>query len=143
MCLQELRCAGFLGVIVHCGTNDYDDGEDPITIVERAAAIVTYMLQSNRGTRVAIGRILPRPKDRADPDGGVAKAKRLGETNAMLKKMCKAKGVLFADCIGVVEKKYVLNTKMYSDDMLHLNEDGIERLGLYYQGLASSMMERK
>jgi hypothetical protein len=104
MCLQELRCASFLGVILHCGTNDFDDGENPTVIVERAAAIVNYMQQSNRGVRLAVGRILPRPKDRDEPDGGLAKGESLKLTNAMLKKMCKSKGVLFADCIAVVEK---------------------------------------
>ena len=100
------------------------------------------MLQNHPSTRLAIGIILPRPIDEKDEDGGLAKEERRVETNKQLKKMCRQKGVLFANFRDAALTSETINRKWYARDDLHLNKTGIEALGEYYQGVASTLMER-
>ena len=142
MCLGELNARGFLGLILHVGSNDFSEGVSPEIIVDRTAAIADFMLQNHSATRLAIGIILPRPQDEKDDDGGIAKEQRRAETNKQLKRMCKQKGILFANFKDAALISQNMNRNWYARDDLHLNKEGIDVLGEYYQGVASTLMER-
>ena len=142
MCLGELNATAFLGLILHVGCNDFSEGAAPEIIVDRTVAIVEFMQQYHSSTRLAVGIILPRPVDNNDQDGGVAKERRRAETNRQLKQMCRQKGVLFANFKEAALTCATMNPKWYACDDLHLSQSGVEVLGEYYQGIASTLMER-
>ena len=142
MCLGELNARGFLGLILHVGCNDFSEGVAPEIVVDRTLAIVEYIQQYHRSTRMAVGIILPRPQDEKDDDKGVAKEQRRAETNKQLKVMCRQKGVLFANFKDAAINSTNVSRSWYARDDLHLNKAGIEVLGEYYEGIACSLMER-
>lgn len=142
MCLMELNCRDFLGVILHCGTNDFSEGAPPELVVERTAAIVNFMQQSHPNVKVAVGIILPRPVDTDDKKWGPAKEERRVTTNEQMKRMCRQKRVLYADFQKAARSNDIVQHGWYAKDRLHLNTKGIAALGEYYQGIANTLMDQ-
>jgi hypothetical protein len=137
MCSNELNTTGFLGLILHVGTCDFDDGLSPLEIREKMAACLVYLQHAHPRTKLAVALILPRPQDNS-----VAKEKQRKITNSQLKRLCKEKGVLFANSIDVVRTAKVVDDKLYDDDDLHLGNEAILRIGEFYRGIAATLMDR-
>jgi lysophospholipase L1-like esterase len=138
---MEIKCWNFRGAILHCGTNDFAEGASPEEIVDRIAAIINFMQHTHASVRLAVSIILPRPQDKDDTDGGVAKEERRVATNKLIKRMCKQKHVLFANFCNAALTDATISRAWYAKDRLHLNKKGFEALGEYYQGMAASLMD--
>jgi hypothetical protein len=139
----EVTSKGYLGLILSVGTNEISDGVPAEEILAKTEAILNFMAVTSPSTRMAVSLILPRPQDfDNDPVEGAIREENRRRANGMIKKLCKIRGAIFANSIIAVCTEKVLDLDLYAEDHLHLSDLGIAKIGLYYEGVAASLMER-
>jgi lysophospholipase L1-like esterase len=139
----DLTSRWYMGVIIHGGTNEISDGTPAEIIVQKMTAILNFLEETTPDTKIAVGLILPRPQDfDRDATEGAIKEENRERTNVLLKQLCRDRHVLFANSINCVLTNKQFDINMYSDDHLHLSQDGLDRLKEYYQGVGASLIDR-
>ena len=143
MMAVDVTTKGYLGLILSVGTNEISDGVSAEGILAKVTSILDFMEETSPETRLAVGLILPRPQDfDNDPVEGTFREENRRRANGLLKKLCYQRGAIFANSIVAVRTEKIMDMNLYAEDHLHLSDAGIAKIGIYYQGVAASLMER-
>ena len=111
-------------VIIHCGTNDIDNGNQK-NILKETTALVAKVQKRNTELKFIISSILPRPKDFETTNPIIKRV------NEVLKVWSSSKKhVIFAPTYKTFFKGNQIRTDqvLFDEDKLHLNEQGSLRM---------------
>lgn len=115
-CIKQTKA-----VVLHVGTNNVSDADQPETIVDEMKDLADTIKNINSGAKIIISSILPRRNDRLANNVITA-------TNQSLRQACEEKGYHFLDNTSRFMKNSVPDSTLFRDN-IHLNPKGGKLLG--------------
>jgi hypothetical protein len=126
-------------ILIAIGTNEVELGDIP-QAQRDLVQILQFIQAVNPYGTIGIASIIPRKKDITDE--GMQSV--VIEMNCMFKHVCRARGLDYAEswkCLLKDDKS--LDGNMFARDDLHLKDNGVQALKIYFQGYFTTMQQRK
>jgi lysophospholipase L1-like esterase len=139
-----LNIHGFDCLIIHIGSNDFENGytekllprETTAKILGKILAIFLYLRESVPTTKLAFSMILPRPKDTPNMVAD------LDNVNTAIKELCKTQKVVYINSAKSVTIGTAADKSLYAYDLLHLNYNGVAAMKRYLKGSVGALLSK-
>jgi lysophospholipase L1-like esterase len=114
-------------IIVHCGTNDIDDGLSYDQLMEDSLKVARELFNYNKDAQIIFSQVLPRPFDRHYSDRRIRKY-----TRGLSQNCHKWGGASFAGNRTRFTRGPQIKYDLYCPDGLHLSDEGVEKLNEFF-----------
>jgi len=135
---RNVQVVSYKFIVVHVGTNDVANGRSFAEIALDIRELVGVIRRFNRNAIVLVSGVLFRPLDDR------VTFRKVIEANAAMRGVCEGlPSVLFMRTYTLFKSGSTLLTQLYDRFGLHLNRDGLERVGRYLRArLARGSLKR-
>jgi hypothetical protein len=123
---RNIKVGDYRFIVVHVGTNDVADGRSVDAVSDDLKELLETVRRLNRDAVLLVSAVLYRPKD------DLRTYQRVNAYNVAFKRVCDPfRSVLFLGTQTLFKSGSLLLTQLYDVHGLHLNRDGLDRVGKY------------